>query len=108
MSICIKEFFGRQTFTVTYVVGDSTNKICVVIDPALDFDQDSGRAFHTSADKVIDLIKQNDFKLEFILEKHAHADHLSGSSYIKSQLGGKIAIGEYISDVQKILKKFLI
>lgn len=104
MSMCIESFFDKQTFTVTYVVSDSVQKICAIIDPVLDFDQASGRTSHSSADKVIDYIRRNDFKLDTILETHAHADHLSGGPCIKSQLGGRIAIGEHIVDVQKIFK----
>jgi len=100
----IESFFDEQTFTVTYVVSDSDTKSCAVIDPVLDFDQASGRTSHASADKVIGYIRREGLKLEYVLETHAHADHLSGGSYIKSQLGGKIAISEHIADVQKIFK----
>ena len=105
MSIGVEPFFDEQTFTVTYVVSDPVRKICAVIDPILDFDQASGRTSHESADKVVGFIKQNGFKLNLILETHAHADHLSGGPYIKSKLGGKIAIGEHIVDVQRIFKE---
>jgi glyoxylase-like metal-dependent hydrolase (beta-lactamase superfamily II) len=104
MSMCVNSFFDKQTFTVTYVVGDTDRKVCAVIDPVLDFDQASGRTSRASADRVIDYIKQQEFALELILETHAHADHLSGGPYIKSQLTGKVAIGEHIADVQKIFK----
>jgi glyoxylase-like metal-dependent hydrolase (beta-lactamase superfamily II) len=104
MSMKIESFFDEQTFTVTYVVSDSDTKSCAVIDPVLDFDQASGRTSHASADKVIGYIRREGLKLEYVLETHAHADHLSGGSYIKSQLGGKIAISEHIADVQKIFK----
>ena len=104
MALNIEPFFDPQTFTVTYVVSDSKTKACTVIDPVLDFDQASGRTSHASADKVIGHIEREDLKLEFVLETHAHADHLSGGPYIKSKLGGKIAIGEHIVDVQKIFK----
>ncbi len=104
MPLDIEPFFDAETFTVTYVVGDWAKKDCAVIDPVLDFDQASGRTSSTSADKVIDFIRQKSLALNYILETHAHADHLSGGPYIKSKLGGKIAIGEHIADVQKIFK----
>ncbi len=98
----VKAFFDSATFTVTYLVADAATKICAIIDPVLDFDATSGRASHTAADAVIGYIRAAGLRLEWILETHAHADHLSAGSYIKSVLGGKIAIGEHIVDVQKI------
>lgn len=104
MSMRVESFFDKQTFTVTYVVGDTDRKVCAVIDPVLDFDQASGRTSHESAERVIEYINRQEFALDLILETHAHADHLSGGPYIKSQLGGQIAIGEHIADVQKIFR----
>ena len=101
----VKAFFDNATFTVTYVVADAATKICAVVDPVLDFDSASGRTSHTSADAVIDYIRTAGLRLEWVLETHAHADHLSAGSYIKSVLGGKIAIGAHIVDVQKIFAK---
>ena len=100
----VESFFDEQTFTVSYVVSDSDTKICAAIDSVLDFDPASGRTSHNSADKVIEYIRREGLKLEMILETHAHADHLSGGHYIQSILGGKIAIGEHIADVQSIFK----
>ncbi len=104
MSMHVESFFDEQTFTVSYVVSDSDTKICAAIDSVLDFDPASGRTSHNSADKVIEYIRREGLKLEMILETHAHADHLSGGHYIQSILGGKIAIGEHIADVQSIFK----
>ena len=101
----VKAFFDNATFTVTYVVADVATKICAVVDPVLDFDAASGRTSHTSADAVMDYIRAAGLRLEWVLETHAHADHLSAGSYIKSILGGKIAIGAHIVDVQKIFAK---
>lgn len=101
----IKPFFDKATFTVTYVVTDTATKACAIVDPVLDFDAAAGRTSHTSADSVIAYIREQGLRLEWILETHAHADHLSAGSYIKSVIGGKLAIGAHIVDVQKIFTK---
>ena len=101
----IQSFFDQDTFTVTYVVVDPGTKVCAVIDPVLNFDPASGRTSHASADAVIDYVRGQKARLEWILETHAHADHLSAGAYIKSVLGGKLAIGARIVDVQKIFAK---
>lgn len=101
----IKPFFDKATFTVTYVVTDTATKVCAIVDPVLDFDAAAGRTSHASADSVIAYIRDQGLRLEWILETHAHADHLSAGSYIKSVIGGKIAIGAHIVDVQKIFTK---
>jgi len=98
----IEAFFDNDTNTVTYVVVDTATKVCALIDPVLDFDAASGRTSHTSADKVIAFVRAQGLRVEWILETHAHADHLSAAPYLKSVLGGKIAIGAHIVDVQKI------
>ncbi len=101
----IEPFFDPTTFTVTYVVTDTAAKACAIIDPVLDFDAASGRTSSASAEKVINYIRNLRLRLEWILETHAHADHLSAGHYIKSRLGGKLAIGAHIVDVQKIFAK---
>jgi len=95
-------FFEKATFTVTAVVRDPNSKKVAVVDSVLDFDYASGRTSTTSADEVIAFIQDNGFEVEWILETHAHADHLSAAPYIKSKLGGKIAIGEHITTVQGV------
>jgi glyoxylase-like metal-dependent hydrolase (beta-lactamase superfamily II) len=101
----IQSFFDKATFTVTYVVIDTATKACAIVDPVLDFDAAAGRTSHASADNVIAYIRDQGLCVEWILETHAHADHLSAGSYIKSVVGGRIAIGAHIVDVQKIFIK---
>jgi glyoxylase-like metal-dependent hydrolase (beta-lactamase superfamily II) len=96
--------FDKATWTVTYVVHLGPGSSCVVIDSVLDYDQKSGRTKTTSADKVVDYINAYKLKLDWILETHAHADHVSAASYLKKNLGGKIAIGEHITQVQKVFQ----
>ena len=96
--------FDPATWTVTYVVYEKPGSACAIIDSVLDYDPKSGRTSHHSADKAIEFVKANDLKLEWILETHAHADHLSAAPYLKQQLGGKIAIGDHITTVQGVFK----
>ena len=96
--------FDPTTWTVTYVVYEKPGSACAIIDPVLDYDPKSGRTSHTAADKVIDFVKTHGLKVEWILETHAHADHLSAAPYLKQYLGGKTAIGDHISGVQKVFK----
>ena len=96
--------FDPATWTVTYVVYEKPGSACAIIDSVLDYDPKSGRTSHKSADKVIDFVKANDLKVEWILETHAHADHLSAAPYLKQHLGGQTAIGDHIGGVQKVFK----
>ncbi len=100
----IKAFFDPETWTFTYVVYEKPATPCVVIDSVLNFDPKSGRTSTNSADELITFIQKNHLQLAWILETHAHADHLSAAPYIQKQLGGKIAIGYHIQDVQKVFK----
>lgn len=95
-------FFDEFTFTVTYIVADSETKACAIIDSVMDFDPNSGRTTTESADEVIAFIEQGGLKVEWILETHAHADHFSAAPYLQRKLGGKIAIGAHIPDIQKV------
>ena len=94
--------FAPATWTVTYVVYDGPGSACAIIDSVLDYDPKSGRTQHTSADKVIAFVREHQLKVEWILETHAHADHLSAAPYLKEKLGGKLAIGSHIRAVQKV------
>lgn len=100
----VNAFFDEATFTITYVVADPTTGRAAVVDPVLDFDPASGRTSTTSADKVIEFIKGENLEIDWILETHVHADHLSGTPYIREQLGGKTAIGANVTAVQKTFK----
>ena len=98
--------FDPATWTVTYVVYEKPGSACAIIDSVLDYDPKSGRTSHTSADKVIDFVKANDLKVAWILETHAHADHLSAAPYLQERLGGKIGIGDRIT-VNWVYKPYL-
>lgn len=104
MNAHIKSFFDKATWTLTYVVSDPETRVCVVIDPVLDYDPKSGRTRTESAQQVIDYITNNQLRLEWILETHAHADHLTAAKYLQNELGGKIAIGEKVQKVQDVFK----
>src|SRR5210317_1606035 len=100
----VKPFFDEATFTVTYVVSDPATGRAAVVDPVLDFDLASGRTSTTSADQVIAFATDNDLTIDWILETHIHADHLSGAPYIVEKLGGKAAIGRKVTAVQETFK----
>ena len=101
----IKAFFDPATFTVTYVVHDPATRRAAVIDSVLDYDPASGRTSHGSADAVIAYVWQKNLVVDWLLETHAHADHLSAAPYLQGKLGGKIAIGEHITTVQGVFGK---
>lgn len=98
-------FFDQETSTISYVVVDSRSNACAIIDPVMDFDYPSGRIFHESADKMIDFVRRRGLTLEWLIETHAHADHLSAAPYIQAKLGGKLGIGEHITIVQEVFGK---
>lgn len=104
MKPSVNAFFDEETYTVTYVVTDGSNSSCAIIDPVLDFDQAAGRTSTVSADRVIDFIQASGLEVEWILETHAHADHLSAAAYLKSKTGGKTATGRLITGVQATFK----
>lgn len=101
----IKPFFDSATWTVSYVISDNATRMAAVIDPVLDFDFKSGRTRTDSADQMLDYIRTAGLTVQWILETHAHADHLSSAGYIRQQAGGRIAIGENIRQVQAVFKK---
>jgi glyoxylase-like metal-dependent hydrolase (beta-lactamase superfamily II) len=101
----IEPFFDPTTATVSYVVYDAPGGRAAVIDAVLDFDPKSGRTSTASADRLLDFLAGHRLTLEWILETHAHADHLSAARYVKRRAGGRIAIGERIRQVQGAFKK---
>lgn len=101
----VDSFFDLNTNTVTYIAVDLATRLCAIIDPVLDYQANSGRTSTQSADKIVNHIDKNGYKVEWILETHAHADHLTAAPYLKSQLGGTIGIGEHIVRVQKTFKQ---
>lgn len=106
MSPQIQGFFDSVTATITYVVHEpAPGGACAIIDSVLDYDPKSGRSGTGSADRVADYVRQHGLKTEWLLETHAHADHLSAAPYLQRQLGGVIAIGQSIQTVQGVFKK---
>lgn len=102
--LTIKCFFDEITNTATYLIADSITKECAIIDSVLGFELSSGTTSTALADEVIGYITNNQWQCRWILETHAHADHLTAAPYLQDKLGGKIAIGKHIVDVQKIFK----
>lgn len=94
--------FDESTFTATHLVFDPDTRHAAIIDSVLDFDPASGRTSHVSADKLVVLVAEHGLRVEWILETHAHADHLSAAPYLQEKLGGKIAIGAEIRNVQQV------
>ena len=101
----ITAFFDKATNTISYIVCDPNGSACAVIDSVLDFDFASGRTDTRSADKLINFIKENKLDVQWLLESHVHADHLSAAPYIQMEVGGKIGIGSHITDVQETFGK---
>lgn len=100
----VNAFFDQETNTVSYVVTDPSSHVCAIIDPVLDFDAASGRTSTGSADLLLAFIEDNGLECIWILETHAHADHLSSASYLKSKTGGKTGTGRFITGVQATFK----
>ena len=101
----ITSFFDEATNTISYIVCDPNGSACAIIDSVLDFDFASGRTDTKSADKLINFIKENKLDVQWLLESHVHADHLSAAPYIQMEVGGKIGIGSHITDVQETFGK---
>jgi len=101
----IQAFFDDQTWTVSYVISDKASKCAAIVDPVLDFDFKSGGTGSIQADRMLAHVRERGLTVQWILETHAHADHLSGARYLQDRVGGRIAIGERITDVQATFRK---
>ena len=101
----VKAFFHEPTFTATYVVSDDQTQRAAIIDSVWDFDQPSGRTSLEAADEIIDYVREAGLTVDWILETHAHADHLSAAPYLQEKLGGEMAIGRDIVTVQGVFGK---
>jgi len=100
----VKAFFDAATWTVSYVVYDQAGGHCALVDSVLDYDAKSGRTATRSADALLAFVAEQSLTVQWILETHAHADHLSAAHYLREKVGGKIAIGAAITQVQKVFK----
>ncbi len=101
----VTAFFDEATFTVSYVVRDPAGRSCAIVDSVLDFDYASGRTDTRSADAIVAHVRDNDLSVEWLLETHVHADHLSAAPYLQEKVGGKIGIGRNITVVQDTFGK---
>ncbi len=97
----VESFYHAPTSTVSHIVRDPSSDRCAVIDSVLDFDQASGRTSHASVDLLIDYVRTQALRVDWLLETHAHADHLSAAPVLREQVGGQLAIGEHITVVQE-------
>ena len=101
----IHPFIDRPTWTISYVVHAEGDPACAIIDPVLDYDPKSGRTSTSSADRIIEFVRSQQLTVQWILETHAHADHVSAAAYLKRELGGETAIGDRIGLVQAQFKR---
>ena len=104
-SPAITAFFDEATNTISYIVADPATKMAAIVDSVLDYDAASGRTSTDSADAIIAEVERQDLTIEWLLETHAHADHLSAAPYLQEKLGGKLAIGREITHVQNVFGK---
>ncbi|MBH0086984.1 MBL fold metallo-hydrolase [Psychrobacter sp. SCQQ22] len=101
----VHSFLHSDTETYTHVLADVQKQVCAIVDPVLDFDAKSGRTGTTSVDEVIEFVREHGWGLVYIIETHAHADHISGAAHVKELLGGQLVIGQHITEVQKTFKQ---
>jgi glyoxylase-like metal-dependent hydrolase (beta-lactamase superfamily II) len=104
-ALAIDAFFDEATFTITYLASDPATHRAAIIDPVLDYDHRAGKASTASADKVLARAAEQGLQVDWVLETHAHADHLTAAPHIRARTGAKVAIGEHIKEVQKIFAK---
>ncbi|NVK00462.1 MAG: MBL fold metallo-hydrolase [Oceanospirillaceae bacterium] len=105
MTPMVKTFFDEPTFTFSYVVSDPETKRCAIVDSVLDFDYAAGKTDTASADAIIEYVKSEGLGVDWIIETHVHADHISAAPYLKEELGGQLSIGEHITTVQDVFGK---
>lgn len=105
MKPVVTPFFHEPTNTVAYVVADDAAKMCAIVDSVLDFDYASGGTSTTSADEIIAFVKKNGYQVQWILETHVHADHISAAPHLRQALGGTVVIGDGITVVQNVFGK---
>ena len=103
-NVHVEALFDSATSTLSYLVMDQASRRCALIDSVLDYDPKSGRTRTESADRLIARVRELDARVDWILETHVHADHLSAAAYLKDQLGAQVAIGNQITRVQFPLK----
>lgn len=103
----VHSFLHSDTETYTHVLADVEQRLCAVVDPVLHFDPKSGCTGTDEIDEVIEFVRNQGWQLVYIIETHAHADHLSAAIHLKETLGGELVMGRYITEVQKYLSKFL-
>lgn len=101
----VKSFFDPATFTISHVVRDPGSNACAIIDSVLDYDPASGRTMNASARALVDYVKSENLEVQWLLETHAHADHLSAAPFLQAELGGALAIGREIVRVQEVFGK---
>ena len=102
--LLVEGHFDPATWTVSYLVLDGVSRCCALVDSVLDYDPKSGRTSHASADRLIARVRELGAQVQWILETHVHADHLSAAAYLKQALGGQVAIGSRITQVQQVFK----
>lgn len=105
MTANVEAFFDPATYTYSYIVSDAATGQCALIDSVLDYDPASGRTAYRSASRLIDYVREHGLTVQWILETHVHADHLSAAPYLRQQLGGQLGIGEQITVVQNTFGK---
>jgi len=98
-------FFDPKTFSVQYVAADPATGQCAIIDPVLNYDEKAGRTSTEHADQILAFVRDRGLSVQWILDTHPHADHISAAAYLQEQTGAPIAIGEHVTDVQQLWKK---